>query len=73
MVTEREQREKDKLKKDKLSGFFLDMAKLSFAALVLGDIMPIINDTNSGSSILSLSLGIIMTIVYALLGYRILK
>jgi hypothetical protein len=73
MTTIKDQKEKDKLKKEKLSGFFLDMAKLTFAAMVLGDLMPLLNGNATSNNYLSLILGIIMTLVYALLGYRILK
>lgn len=49
MVTEREQREKEHLKRDKLSGYFLDMSKLTFATSVLAGAAPIFNSDSSAN------------------------
>lgn len=72
-MSQRTEQEKEKLKKDKLSGFFLDMAKLSFAAMVLGGVMPLLNGESSASNIMFFILGIMMTFIFALIGYTILK
>lgn len=72
-MSQRTEQEKEKLKKDKLSGFFLDMAKLSFAAMVLGGVMPLLNGEGSASNIMFFILGIMMTFIFALIGYTILK
>lgn len=72
-MTQREDKEKEKLKRDKLSGFFLDMAKLTFTAMVLGNLIPLFNGNVEPYSWVTLVFGIAMTFVYALIGYRILK
>lgn len=73
MVTEREQREKNSMRRDKISGYFLDMSKLTFGTLVLGDIFPMLNEVKFEGNALPLLLGVFMTIIYAIIGYRILK
>lgn len=72
MVTEREQREKDNLRRDKLSGYFLDMSKLTFATSVLAGAAPIFNSDTS-ASIPYVLIGIAATVVFAWIGRLILK
>ncbi len=35
-----ETKEKDKIRRDKLSGYFLDMSKLTFGATILSGVIP---------------------------------
>lgn len=72
MVTEREQREKEHLKRDKLSGYFLDMSKLTFATSVLAGAAPIFN-SDSSANIPYVLVGIASTVVFAWIGRLILK
>jgi hypothetical protein len=72
MVTVKEQKEKDKLRKDKISGFFLDIAKMTFGATVLGGILPVFTDTTT-ISIFYLVAGIGATIGFYKVAINILK
>ncbi len=64
--------EKERVRKEKIASFFLDLAKLTFAAAVLGGLTPLLSK-NSLQDWLGVFLGIIVTIVFAKLGNNILK
>lgn len=72
MVTVKEQKEKDKLRKDKISGFFLDIAKMTFGATVLGGILPAFTEVST-LNILYLIAGIGATIWFYNIAINILK
>ncbi|MDD6553476.1 MAG: hypothetical protein PUF37_07830 [Prevotellaceae bacterium] len=72
MVTEREQREKEKTRREKVGGYFLNLSQLTFAASVLGGITPLF-DTEGASAWIKITLGIISTIGLARIGNNILK
>lgn len=69
--------EKSKVRKETTAKFFFDMAKLTFAALVLGVVASLLNkeiDAEIPSMALYLfGMGFIGTIAFAMIGYRILK
>lgn len=65
-------KEKDKLRRDKLSGFFLDIAKLTFGATVLGGILPAFTEA-SPASVVYLVAGIGATIWFYNIAIKILK
>lgn len=64
--------EKERIRKEKIASFFLDLAKLTFAAAVLGGLTPLLSK-NSLQDWLGVFLGIVVTIVFAKLGNNILK
>lgn len=67
--------ERNKVRRENLAKYYLDLSKLTFAALVLGSVSPIF--TGQGSSIAmtlaSMACGLTTTIVLAVIGSRILK
>lgn len=67
--------ERDKLKtrKDKLAGYFFDISKLSFGAMVLGGLTPMITGEFDYMNLLYVLFGVCMTILFAIVGNRILK
>ena len=67
--------ERDKLKtrKDKLAGYFFDISKLSFGAMVLGGLTPMITGEFDYMNLLYVLSGVCMTILVAIVGNRILK
>lgn len=69
----KEKREKDKVRNEKLAGYFLNLSQLTFVALVLGGITPLYLDVEHTVSWLLLSLGILMTFIFAGIGTSILK
>lgn len=66
--------EVEKLKREKTAGFFLDLAKLSFAGMVIGSLVSISGETAGMEITLSESaVGTILTIAFAYIGFNILK
>jgi hypothetical protein len=43
----REGKEKDKVRREKLAGYFFDLSKLSFAGLVISIILPLLSDVEN--------------------------
>ena len=64
--------EKDRLRKEKIASFYLDLAKLTFAAAVLGGMTPLLSK-NSLLDWLTVLFGVVVTIVFAVIGNKILK
>lgn len=64
--------EKERVRKEKIASFFLDLAKLTFAASVLGGMTPLITK-NTLLDWATVLVGILVTIVFANLGNKILK
>lgn len=69
----KEIKEIDRVRREKLAGFFYDIAKLSFAGLVVGVVMPIFSDSKNENNWYVIVLGIILTILSASLANKILK
>lgn len=72
MVTQKEEKERIKTRREKLSGYFLDMSKLTFATSVLTGSVPLFNDGTKGS-IAFVAVGVMATIVFYIIGNKILK
>lgn len=71
--TEKKERvERDFKVREKLSGFFFDLAKLVFAAVVLGGFTSITNESESADLTLVMS-GVFATGLLFFIGYKILK
>lgn len=71
---QREAKEKNKNRRDKLAGYFFDLSKLIFAGLVIGGITPLFtHSTNNGMNWLTVVLGVFSTYIFALFAHRILK
>ncbi|MDD2952746.1 MAG: hypothetical protein PHC95_06250 [Parabacteroides sp.] len=69
----KETKEKDKVRREKLAGFFFNLAQLTFAALVLGGITPIYANVEMGVNWYVLIAGSIWTIMLAKVGNTILR
>lgn len=68
-----EVKDRTKVRKEKLAGFFFDLAKLTFAALVLGGLSPIISNNAQGINWISIIAGSLATYFFASFANRILK
>ena len=68
-----ETKEKSKIRREKIAGYFLNLSQLTFVALVLGGITPLYINEEHVVSWLLISVGILMTILLARIGYSILK
>ena len=73
-MTVREDREKLKSSRDNLSKFFYDLAKTSFTAMVVGDVVTMfLKEQVTVTASLLFVVGIIASYLLALFGYRISK
>lgn len=69
----KETREKDKSRKENLGKFFYDLAKLSFAGLVIGGITPWISKGGLDFNPYAFIVGLTATSIFASIGYRTFK
>lgn len=69
----KERKEKNRVRREKLAGYFYDISKLSFTGLVIGVLLPLISNTHDISIWLAAIMGLVLTIVAALLADNILK
>ncbi len=69
----KEVKEKDKVRREKLAGFFFNLAQLTFAGLVLGGITPIYANVEAGINWYVLTAGSVWTIMLAKVENTILK
>ncbi len=68
-----ENKEKGKIRREKLSGYFFDLSKLSFAGLVIGVVIPLYSDLSNENNWYSICTGILLTIISAAFANKILK
>lgn len=68
-----ETKEREKLSRETLGKFFYDLAKLSFAAMVLGGSVALISGGSEARQLVLLVCGLIVTSIFAYIGYNILK
>lgn len=69
----KEGKEKDKVRREKLAGYFFNLSQLTFVALVLGGITPLYTNIEIGINWYVLVAGIILTVILAKIGNLILK
>ena len=69
----KERKEKDKTRRDKLAGYFFNLSQLTFVALVLGGVTPLYTNIEVGINWYILVAGITLTIILANIGNLILK
>ena len=67
-----ETKEKDRQRRDKLSGYFLDMSKLTFGATVLSGVLPTLKNATATDTAYTIT-GIIGTVWLYMIGRNILK
>lgn len=65
--------EKEKTRREKLAGFFFNLAQLAFAGLVIGWITPLASTTENSQNWVILCGGIAFTTIFAAIGNNILK
>lgn len=69
----KEVKEKDKVRREKLAGYFFDLSKLSFAGLVIGFVMPIFSNAKDENNWYVIVIGVILTTLSASLANKILR
>ena len=69
----KEKKERDKVRNEKLAGYFLNLSQLTFVALVLGGITPLYINEEHVVSWMLLSAGALASFVLASIGFLILK
>jgi len=68
-----EVREKNKVRKEKLAGYFFSLSQLTFAAIVLGGLSPIFGLRYEAQDLVMLLFGLLTTITFAIFANNILK
>lgn len=68
-----ERKEQDKVSRENLGKFFYDLAKLSFATLVIGSTASVIIKKDNIDSWIIISIGAFVTYIFAYIGYKIIK
>lgn len=65
--------EKNRCRREKLSGYFFDMSKLSFATLVLGGLTPVFTGNGTAINWATIVLGLVTTVFCAVYANQLLK
>lgn len=68
-----EVKEQTKVRREKLAGYFFDLSKVSFAGLVIGIIVPLVSNVKEPSTWIAAVLGLLLTVILALIANKILK
>jgi len=66
-------KERTKVRREKLAGYFFDISKLVFAALVLGGLSPLMTNNSESTNWQMIILGLFTTYILAYSANRILK
>lgn len=71
-IQKRQERKQDrKLCKRELGKFCYDLAKITYTALVIGCVIPIMTDSyHSDEYIIAACMGAVATIIFAVFGYK---
>lgn len=70
----KDEKEKEKTSRETLGKFFYDLAKTSFASMVVGDVVAMfLKEEMPDRSIGLFFIGVFATVVFALIGFKILK
>ena len=69
----KEAKEKDKIRKEKLASYFLNLSQLTFVALVLGGITPLYTHIETEINWYVLVAGVLLTVILATIGNKILE
>lgn len=74
MVTQKEEKEKQKTSRETLGKFFYDLAKTTFAVMVLGNVATVfIGDIDAVIVSTMIFLGMFITFLFAYVGNKVLK
>lgn len=69
----KELKERDKSRRENFGKLFYDLAKLTFAGLVVGGIAPLSSDMYNSNNWYVVIVGLLTTIMLSAMGYRIFK
>lgn len=69
----KEAKEREKVSKEVIAKYFLDISKLIFTAIVLGGLSPLITDMDIGLNWHIIIGGMVTTLIFGTLGYRFIK
>lgn len=69
----KESKEKEKLSREILGKYFYDLSKLSFAAMVLGVVVPWFSEKSNFDYLILLVIGLLTTAFLGFFGYKIIK
>ncbi len=69
----KESKEKEKISRETLGKFFYDLAKTSFTIMVAGSAVSFFTNQEQSPYWLLLLVGVFVTIVFASIGYTIIK
>ena len=72
MVTQKEQKERTKTRKEKMGSYFLNLSQVTFGAVVLSGVPGLFN-TSDTSAWAKIFLGVLCTAAFAWIGNIILK
>lgn len=68
-----DRKERDKISRENLGKFFYDLAKLSFATLVIGSVASVIMKKDNLEAWAIILIGTFVTSVFAYIGFKIIK
>lgn len=68
-----EQKERDKLFRQSLGKFFIDLSKLVFAGVVVGGVVQLSNSSNLAFSVIMILFGLVASSFLAYVGFLILR
>jgi len=71
--TRKEVKEKEKVRRETLGKFFYDLAKLSFAGLAIAWLTQMPENYNGMDNVIVLLLGVSFTLLFSIIGDKILK
>ena len=69
----KKEKEKDKARREKLSGYFYDLSKLCFTGMFIGILIPLVSNTGDVRMWILALFGIILTILSAMLANKLMK
>jgi len=68
-----EVKEQNKVRREKLAGYFFDLSKVTFGGLVIGGLSPIFGMHYETTDLVMLFFGLLTTITFAIFANNILK
>lgn len=69
----RDEKDKTKIRKEKLAGYFYNLSQLIFTGIGVGGVLPFLHGTASSGDISVLVFGAVATAVFAYAANRVLK
>ena len=74
VMTAKDDRDREKASCENLSKFFYELAKTIFTAIVVGDVVTMfLNEQITGTAVWLFFIGLFATVVFAFIGFTILK